>query len=367
MIALLTFAIGVAGLLIAANLVVAGSSQLGLILGLTPTIIGLTIVAAGTSAPELAVVSQAVANGDSELAVGSIIGSNIANVLLVLGLVAATGAITVSNRVVRVDIPIMVVASGALLVLSLDNRISRLDGLFLFLGVVVFVTWTIRATRRVNAASVRSDVVPARGRAERLRPSWRDLLALVAGVALLAVASGYVVSGAERIAAALGVPELIVGLTIVALGTSSPEIVTTIIAAVGGRRELAVGNAVGSNIFNILLVLGLSGAIAPDGIAIGPDAVTLDLPIMLAAAFACVPMVLWDNRLERWEGIGMSSPGSWRRKGPHILGTGHRASDPFAFVMMAFVVPLTVITLVAVILARRRRSRGQEILIEQNA
>jgi cation:H+ antiporter len=169
-----------------------------------------------------------------------------------------------------------------------------------------------------------------------------------------------VVSGAEEIAINLGVPELIVGLTIVALGTSAPEIVTTVIAALQGRRDLAVGNAVGSNIFNILLVLGATSALAPDGIVIGTDAIELDLPILVAAAVACLPMVFWDNRLDRWEGGVFVA-----YYGAYLVflvldATGHRAANPFAFVLVAFVMPLTVITVAAVILGQRRAAAAAD-------
>lgn len=155
-------------------------------------------------------------------------------------------------------------------------------------------------------------------------------------------------------------PELIVGLTIVALGTSAPEIITTLIAALKGRRDLAVGNAVGSNIFNILLVLGSSSALASGGIRISSDALKLDLPILLAAAVACLPMVFWDHRLDRWEGgvfVGYYVA--------YIIflvldGTGHRASDPFAFVLLAFVTPLAVLTAGVAIRRQRSHSKGSQ-------
>jgi len=352
MIAALTFLGGLAALLVCGHLVIDGASKLGARFGLTPMVIGLTIVAAGTSAPELAVVLQSVAADDSALAVGSVIGSNIANVLLVLGLAAMSGTIHVTNRIVRIDIPIMIAASVALLLMSLDKALTRVDGLILVGGLVAFVTWTLRTAPRAN---VQAQDGPES--AVAVGPGLGRLIArLLAGIAGLALAARFVVSGAEDIAMSLGVPELIVGLTIVALGTSAPEIVTTVIAALSGRRDLAVGNAVGSNIFNILLVLGASSAIAPDGIAIGADAVELDLPIMVAAAVACLPIVFWDNKLNRWEGgvfVGYYLA--------YVIflvldGTGHRASDPFALVLKVFVMPLTVLT-IGIVVFRRRQHR----------
>lgn len=350
----LTFFLGLVGLLVGGHFVVDAASKIGSRFGLTPMVIGLTIVAAGTSAPELAVVSQAIAANDTELAVGSIIGSNIANILLVLGLAASFGTIHVTSRIVRVDIPIMISASALVLVMSLDGKLTRPDGIVLFAILVGFVIWTLKAAPRETpsgqANSTKADRSPVR------TFSWaRQITALTFGIASLSIAARFVVSGAEGIAQALGVPELIIGLTVVAIGTSAPEIVTTVIAALQGRRELAVGNAVGSNIFNLLLVFGATSTLAPNGISIGEDAVQLDLPIMLAAAIACLPIVFWDHKLDRWEGSVFVA-----YYGAYVTflvldGTGHRASNPFAFIMMAFVLPLTALT-VAIGIARQHGS-----------
>lgn len=360
--AALTFAVGLLGLLVSGHFVVSSASAIGTRFGLTPMVVGLTIVAAGTSAPELAVVLGAVFADDTELAVGSVIGSNIANILLVLGLAAAFGTIRVTTRVVRVDIPIMIIASSAFLVMAIDGRLTRFDGTLLFGGVVLFVGWTLRAAPKEppaepsgQAGGPPSDVVVGMpNSASRL---VREVALLTVGIVGLALASRWVVSGAERLATTLGIPELIVGLTIVALGTSAPEIVTTLIAALNGRRDLAVGNAVGSNIFNILLVLGLSTVVAPDGIAIGSDALKLDLPILLAAAVACLPMVFWDGKLDRWEGVVFVGYYVAYLIFLVLDATGHRASDPFAVVLLGFVMPLTAVTVIVVVL--HQRSNGE--------
>ncbi len=350
MVDVISFLGGLVGLLIGGHFVVDGAARLGARFGLTPTVIGLTIVAGGTSAPELAVVSQSIAADDTELAMGSIIGSNIANILLVLGLVGCFGAIQVTNRVVRIDIPIMIAASVAFLFMSLDGKLSRFDGVILFAGAVGFVVWTLRAAPKASSLLNGAETDSAD---PSTMPLALVLTRLIAGVAALAVASRFVVSGAEGIATSLGIPELIVGLTIVALGTSAPEVVTTVIAALQGRRDLAVGNAVGSNIFNILLVLGATTTLAPDGIKIGTDAIQLDLPILVAAAVACLPIVFWDNTLDRWEGGVFVAYYLAYLTFLVLDATGHRASDPFALVMLGFVMPLTVIT-VAVMIVRQR-------------
>lgn len=352
MIEVVSFVCGLLGLVVGGHFVVSGASKIGARFGLAPSVIGLTIVAGGTSAPELAVVSQAIIAEDTELAMGSIIGSNIANILLVLGIVGCMGAVRVASRAVRFDIPIMIVASVAFLVMSLDGKLNRLDGIILFAGAVAFVVWTLRTEGRASASEALSEAETT----ARSEPLGRSIVGLVLGVGSLAIASRFVVSGAEGIAVSLGVPELIIGLTIVALGTSAPEIVTTIIAAVRGQRDLAVGNAVGSNIFNILLVLGATTTLAPNGIKIGTDAVQLDLPILVAAAVACLPIVFWDNTIDRWEGAVFLAYYVAYLVFLVLDATGNRASEPFVVVLVGFVMPLTVIT-VAVMVVRQRRMK----------
>ncbi len=352
----LTFLIGLAGLLIAGHVLIDGAGKIGRRLGMAPGVIGLTIVAAGTSAPELAVFYQAVRADDTSLAVGSIIGSNIANVLLVVGVVACMGAVKVSQAVVQVDVPVMAAASAALLVMTLDRNLSRLDGVLLVCGIVCFIVWTIR-TR--SGAEPSAPAASETGEEPTTPPRPNLLIAvasIVIGVAGLTYAAGFVVTGAEEIALALGVPELIVGLTILALGTSAPEIATSIVAAVRGNRQLALGNAVGSNIFNILLVLGLSSSLS-GGISFGDDAVRLDMPILVAAAVACMPVLLWDHSVDRWEGFVFVA-----LYGAYLVflaldGTDRLEADPFVIAFAVFVVPLGLLTgavVIAKTVAHRR-------------
>ena len=195
------FAGGLVALLVAAHFVVDSASDLGARFGLSPLVIGLTIVAAGTSAPELAVVGQSVAADDTELAVGSIIGSNIANILLVLGLAASFGTIHVTSRVVRIDIPVMIAASLLFLVFALDRTLGRLDGRVMFGGLVVFAGWTFKAARREGTGQ---DSESERTREPRTLPLL--LVALVGGVIGLAFAAGFVVRGAEELAAVWASP-----------------------------------------------------------------------------------------------------------------------------------------------------------------
>ena len=270
------FVVGVVALVVGAESLVRGSSRLAARSGLSPVVIGLTVVAFGTSAPELAVSIGAAAGGESEIALGNVIGSNIANVLLVLGLSAVVGGgLVVAQRIVRVDVPIMIVMSALVLVLGLDGRIGRLDGGLFVAILIVYLVWTVRSAVGdqdadedhdgvADAATLASKYSSALGR-EKIRGSslWRDLLYVVGGLALLVVGAQSLVTAATDIARALDISELVIGLTVVAVGTSLPEIATSVVAAARGQRDMAVGNAIGSNLFNILAVLGITGVVSP--------------------------------------------------------------------------------------------------------
>ncbi len=353
------FVVGVVALVVGAESLVRGSSRLAARSGLSPVIIGLTVVAFGTSAPELAVSIGAAAGGESEIALGNVVGSNIANVLLVLGLSAVVGGgLAVAQRIVRVDVPIMIVLSALVLVLGLDGRIGRVDGT-LFVGVLaIYLVWTVRSALGdpkadddqdgvPDAAELASEYSSALGR-EKIRGSswWRDLVYVLGGLGLLVVGARALVTAATDIARAFDISELVIGLTVVAVGTSLPEIATSVVAAARGQRDMAVGNAIGSNLFNILAVLGITGVLSP--ITVSSGARGFDLPFMLAVAIACVPIFADGFVLRRWQGgvfLGYY--------GAYLIWLGLDSADhdlhpTYAVAMGYFVVPLTVLTLVVV-------------------
>ncbi len=352
---LVTFLGGLIGLLCAGHLVIRAAAAIGARFGLPPMVIGLTIVAGGTSAPELAVVFQAIAADDTELAVGSIVGSNIANVLLVLGLAATAGTIHVTSRVLRIDVPIMISASAALLLASLDGSLDRVDGGLFLLALAGFIWWTFRsvAGEADPAVTEISGPIERRSGSRRIDRLPFHIASLVLGLAVLVFTSRYVVSGAEDLANQLGIPELVIGLTVLALGTSAPEIATTLIAAFQGNRQLAVGNVVGSNIFNILLVLGLGGVVSGN-VEIATSVTQVDLPVMVAAAIACLPLLLWDNRLDRWEGGAFVAFYAAYVVFLTLDAGNHEATNAFAFIVAAIVAPLTVLTAMTLAYHRRR-------------
>ncbi len=235
---------------------------------------------------------------------GNVVGSNIFNVLFILGVSAVVAPLAVSSRLIRIELPLMIVASLGLFGLGYDGQISRLDGALLFAGLMVYIYWCIRQARQ-ESNDVRREFAEALPDADvtagRRLPTQFALIAI--GLGLLIAGSRWLVSGGVQIATHLGISELIIGLTIVAVGTSLPEVATSVLAACRGEREIAVGNVVGSNLFNILCVLGLTGVFAVDGLEVSTTALGLDIPVMIGVAAVCVPMFATGHVVARWEGV----------------------------------------------------------------
>jgi cation:H+ antiporter len=341
--ALLLFALGLVLLVAGAELLVRGASRLATSLGVTPLIIGLTVVAWGTSAPELAVNIQSAVQGVPRVALGNVIGSNIFNILVILGLSALVAPLVVARQLVRRDMPFMIAASILLLLLSLDGEISLVDGLILLAGMAVYTGWSIRRTHRAERTS-HEDVSPT-GHSRRSGRPLANSFFMLAGLGLLVVGSRWLVDGSAAIADELGISRLIVGLTIVAAGTSLPEAATSVVASLRGERDIAVGNVVGSNIANILGVLGVTAAISPAGIPVPPMALHLDIPVMVAVAIACLPISLTGYRVSRWEGAFLLMVYVAFVAYVVLDALQHEAMPAFLTIMRTFVVPLTVVTL----------------------
>jgi cation:H+ antiporter len=289
-----------------AELLVKGAASIATRLGVEPVIIGLTVVAFGTSAPELAVSVSASIGGNSDVAFGNVVGSNTANILLILGASAIVGGLAVSQRIVRIDVPLLVVASVAVVLMALDNEIGRIDGVILFAAVLVYTGWLIRSSRRAEAPTVVEEyqsVVESVEGAGVERPLVVQVLYVVAGLGVLVLGSQLLVGSATDIAEHFGVSELVIGLTVVAIGTSLPELATSMLAAFRGQRDIAVGNVVGSCLFNLLCVLGLTGVVATSGVNVTDASLRLDLPVMIAATIVLVP-IFWNGfQIKRWEGF----------------------------------------------------------------
>jgi cation:H+ antiporter len=351
---------GAAGLLVAGfvvlvaggELLVRGASGLAEAMGMSPLVVGLTVVAFATSAPELAVTLQAVRDGSPDLAVGNVVGSNIANVLLVLGIAALIGPLAVRSQLVRVDVPVLVGMGVLLLLLSLDGLLDRGNGALLFGCLVGYVILAVLMGRRDSARSTPvppSDVPPDPARGTMPDRDRRrlvvDVVLLAVEVALLVVGAGWLVEGATRIAVERGIPEMVIGLTILAIGTSLPELATTVIAALRGQRDLAVGNAVGSSIFNIGAVLGFSSLLAPEGVPVAQSAIRVDIPIMIAVSVALLPVLYTGFEIRRWEGALFL--GLYVAYTSYLLlnATDHARLPVYSAVMLWFVLPIVAISL----------------------
>jgi cation:H+ antiporter len=301
---LLQFLGGLLLLVGGAELFVRSASRVAAWLGIPPVVVGLTVVAFGTSAPELAVTVSAALDGHDDLAFATVVGSNSFNILLILGLSALVAPLVVVQRLVRLDVPLMILVSGGLAVLALDGRIGRVEGAAMFALLLAWTAYTVRAARRSRPEVVAeyAQARPAPGAAAR-----GSLLRVVGGLALglacLVFGAEYLVEAAASLGRALGLAERVVGVTIVSAGTSLPELATSVVAALRGQRDIAVGNVVGSNLFNVLSVLGLSAAVAPEGLAVSSAALRFDVPVMLAASLACLPILFTGHRISRAEGL----------------------------------------------------------------
>ncbi|OYT97589.1 MAG: sodium:calcium antiporter [Pseudomonas sp. PGPPP3] len=350
---LMTIVYLIAGLVLlmaGAEVLVRGAGKLAAQFGIPPLIIGLTVVAFGTSAPETAVSVQAALDGKGDLAIGNVVGSNIANVLFILGLTALIAPLVVSRQIIRLDVPIMIGASLLTWALAWDGSLSRLDGALLFAGIVAYTAFLIISSRRDKTAAADDEFATEFGLNEAPKPyaGLINLGLILVGLVLLVSGSNFLVEGAVSLARALGLSELVIGLTVVAVGTSLPELATSVMAAIKGERDIAVGNIVGSNIFNLLCVLGLASLVSPSAIPVAANALAFDFPVMIAVAIACLPIFFNGHCINRWEGavfIGYyalyttylvlhSTAAPW-------LGTLQQA-------MYSFVLPLTAITLLVI-------------------
>ncbi len=327
---------GLGLLIIGGEFLVRGASDLARRLGMSSLVVGLTVVSVATSAPELAVTTDSVLRGAPDLAVGNVIGSNTANVLLILGAGALMAPLLVRRRLLRFDLPAMLLLSVGLLLMGLDGGLGLVDGIILLAAFIGVTTATVLIGRRDPDA-----VTDEPGREPG--PVWRSLLLVAGGVGALVVGAQLLVRGAVSIASGLGVSELVIGLTIVALGTSLPELAATIVAVRRGEADMAVGNVVGSNIANIGLVLGLPALFSPAGIPVAPATVALDMPLMIAAALALATVAFTGHRIVRLEGLVFLGLYVAYLGYVVLASADHDALTGFTTVMVWFVVPLVLV------------------------
>lgn len=300
---ILLFLAGLITLILGADLLVRGASRLAAAFGVSPLVIGLTIVAIGTASPEIAVSLQAAAAGQGDLTLGNVLGSNIFNILFILGVTAIVTPVVIAEQLIRKDAPIMLGISLLTLVLAIDGNLGWFDGAILLIGMIVYIVFALRQSKEESKA-VQEEYAQefAPKEPHTARNTITNIGFILVGLGLLVLGSNWLVESASQIAKSLGVSELVIGLTIVAAGTSLPEVATSVIAALKKESDIAVGNAVGSNIFNLLGVLGVGAVVAPGGIAVAERVLQFDLPVMIFVALVSLPIFYVDSRISRLDG-----------------------------------------------------------------
>lgn len=355
---MLMFVAGLGLLIVGAEVLVRGASLLALSVGVSPLVIGLTVVAFGTSAPEVAVSLGAVLNGETDIAIGNVIGSNIFNVFFILGASALIAPLMVSRQIIRQEVPIMIGVTTLFLVLAQDHSVGFFEAAVLLVLLLIYTGFLVVQSRR-NSERVgegegldRTALVSGWAQSRMVQIGM-----VVAGLVCLVIGSRLLVSAAVSFAAAFGVSNLVIGLTIVAAGTSLPEVATSIMAAIRGERDIAVGNVVGSNVFNILGCLGLSGLAAGfSGIGVAPSVMAFDAWVMLAAAIACLPIFLTGREIARWEGAVFLAYYMFYVGYMILAAEKHDALVTYTFAMVYFVIPITLLTAAAVYFGHGRKA-----------
>ncbi|MBK9015647.1 MAG: calcium/sodium antiporter [Saprospiraceae bacterium] len=350
---------GLVLLVVGVQALVRGASKIAAAVGISPLVIGLTIVAFGTSSPELAVSIGSALDGKADIALGNVVGSNIFNVLFILGLSSLIIPLVVHQQLVRLDVPIMIGASLLVMLFGWDGTVQWWEGGILVVIGIGYTVFLIRQSRKEHNKEVLKDYKEEYGDGNEVKKekTWLQVILVAVGLALLVFGSRWLVESAVSIATTLGVSELVIGLTIIAAGTSLPEVATSIIASYRKQEDIAVGNVVGSNIFNILFILGLTAIIAPGGVPVNPEAMSFDVPFMVAVAVACLPLFFTGYRIERWEGFVFL--GYYVAYTAYIIlkNMEHASLDVFTSAMIWFVVPLTVLTLGVVTLREVRKKK----------
>jgi cation:H+ antiporter len=368
--AVLQIAGGFVALVFGGEMLVRGASTLATMMRISPLVIGLTVVAFGTSSPELGVSLRAAWTGSADVAVGNIVGSNIFNVLFILGVSALVTPLVVSSQLIRYDVPLMIGVSIVAWWLARDFRLDRTDGLVLFSALIGYLILCFRNSRRESkgvqdefareygsrlsgeTAGTSSDIAP------RLA---LQIGLIVGGLVCLGLGSKWLVGGAVSLASWFGVSQLIIGLTIVAIGTSLPEVVTSVVASFRGERDIAVGNVVGSNIFNLACVLGISSLIAPGGVSVTGEAIHFDMPVMIAVALGCFPVFFTGLVIARWEGCLFLVYYTAYTALLILRHTNAQVAGELLWVIGYIVIPITLITLSASLvssLASAKRAKG---------
>jgi len=340
--------LGLAVLVFGAELLVRGASRFGAAIGISPLVIGLTIVAFGTSSPEMALSVKAALTNHPDLIIGTNIGSTVFNILFILGLCSLIAPLVVSQQLVWYEVPIMIGAHLILLVMCLDGRIDRLDALILFSGIIAYTLFAIYKGRKETKAILKEYQTAFAPKMPEQNALFvgKQLVLIITGLVFCVLGANWLLDSAVILARVLGVSELVIGMTLVAASTSFPELATSIVATIRGQRDIAIGNVVGSCIFNILGIVGVAGLVAPDGIAIAPSVTRFDLPVAIAACVACLPIFFTGHKVSRGEGVLFLGYYAAYTSYLVMASRDHDSLPMFSLIMMWFVVPLTLVTII---------------------
>jgi cation:H+ antiporter len=316
------------------------------------------VVAFGTSSPEMAVSVQSAMAGKVDIAIGNVVGSNIFNVWFILGVCALIAPLMINRQIIRQEVPIMIGASLLLVGFMFDGAINRVEAIIMFVLLVAYTVFLVVQSRRESKASQAegADDIDMSSTWDR---HWGvQIVLVIVGLVLLVQGSNLFVEAAIIFAKSIGVSELVIGLTIVAAGTSMPEVATSIMATIRGQRDIAVGNVIGSNTFNILGVLGVTGIVAPTSLAVAPSILTFDMWVMLAVAVACLPVFFTGREIARWEGAVFLGYYMAYTAYLILMSQEHDALPMLSNVMLWFVVPITVITIIASLMKSKNAAPG---------
>jgi len=306
----LLIVVGLVGLVLGGEVLVKGASKLAATLGMPPILIGLTVVACGTSAPEMAVSLKATLAGNADIALSNVVGSNIFNTFFILGLAALVSPLVIHSQMIKREVPLMILFSLVLFAMSWSGGISRLEGAVLLIGIISYATWLIfeaRRNRKENQELVKESAQEYGDLKKEKSPLIKSIALVLVGLGLVVLGADYLVKGAVSLAKDLGVSDTVIGLTIVAAGTSLPELMASVMATLRGERDIAVGNVVGSNIFNVLGIVGLPSLLSPTGMSVNPALFSFDMPVMVMSAVLCWPLFKSGGRLSRLEGFFLFS------------------------------------------------------------
>jgi cation:H+ antiporter len=351
---ILFFCFGLVALVVGAELLVRGSSKLALSFGVTPLVVGLTIVAFGTSAPEVAVSVGSALKGNADVAIGNVVGSNIFNVLFILGASALITPLVVHAQILKQEVPIMIGASLLLAWFAHDANIGTTES-WIFLALLIGYTVMLVRQSRKETAEIKQEYKEGVEPKRNWDDHWAVQIALVAaGLFLLVLGAEWLVAAAVNFAKALGVSDLVIGLTIVAAGTSLPEVATSITAAIRGERDIAVGNVIGSNTFNILGCLGATGLAAEGKLPVSPTVIAFDLPVMIAVAILCLPVFFTARRIARWEGVFFLLAYVAYTIWSVLAAKQHAELETFRWAMLWIAAPITGVLLVFSLLPQKK-------------